>query len=103
MTAFGEVEEFTFFDVRVFNPFAHSKSTLGQCYRKNKQEKKRAYEERVREIEHGPFSALMFSTSGGMGPIATVVYRRLASIIAERRDEPFSRTLFWLRCQLSFH
>ena len=90
--------------MRVFNPFAqsHSKSTLAQCYRKNEQEKKRVYEERVREVEHGSFSALVFSTSGGMGPIATVVYQRLASMIAERRDEPFSRTLFWLRCQLSF-
>ena len=58
-----------FFDVRVFNPFVqyHSKSTLAQCYRKNEQEKKRAYEERVREFEHGSFSALM-------GPITTVVY-----------------------------
>ena len=30
----------TFFDMRVFNPFAqsHSKSTLAQCYRKNEQE-----------------------------------------------------------------
>ena len=52
--------------------------------------KKRVYEERVREVEHGSFSALVFSTSGGMGPMATVVYRRLASMIAERRDEPFS-------------
>ena len=93
-----------FFDVRVFNPFAqsYSKSTLAQCYRKNEQEKVRAYNERVREVERGSFSPLVFSTTGGMGPIATVVYRRLASMIAERREEPFSRTLFWLRYRLSF-
>ena len=34
----------------------------------------------VKEIERSP---LIFSTSGGMGPIVTVVYRRLTSLIAE--------------------
>ena len=42
-----------------------------QSYKSNEQEKKRAYEERVREVEHGSFAPLVFSISGGMGPIAT--------------------------------
>lgn len=93
-----------FFYVKVFNPFAHShcKSTLAQCHRKNEQEKKRAYAERIREVERGSFSPVVFSTSGGMGPVAISVYRRLASLIAERREEPYSQTLFWLKCRLSF-
>ena len=37
-----------------------------------------------------------------MGPIATVVYKRIATLIAEKRDQPYSRTLFWIRCKLSF-
>ena len=53
-------------------------------------------------VEHGSFSPLVYSTSGGIGPIATVVYWRLASMMAEKCDEPFSQTLFWLRCRLSF-
>ena len=66
-----------FFDVRVFNPFAHShcNHSLTSCYRRHEQEKRRAYDQRVREIEHGCFSPLVFSTSGGMGPTAKVVYR----------------------------
>ena len=62
-------------DVWVFNPFAqgHCKSNLAQCYRQNEQEKKRAYDERVREVEHRSFSPLVLSTSR-MGPIITVVY-----------------------------
>lgn len=82
----GGDRQCTFFDVSVFNPFmqSHRYSTLAQCYRKNEQEKKRAYEERVQEVEHSSFIPLVFSTSGGMGPITTVVYRRLASLIAER-------------------
>ena len=37
----------TFFDVRVFNPFAqsHQNIPLAQCYRKNEMEKRRAYDE----------------------------------------------------------
>ena len=68
-------------------------------YRKHELDK---YEERVREIEHGSFSPLVFSTAGGMGPIATTVYKRIASLIADKRQEPYSTTLFWLRCKLSF-
>ena len=70
---------------------SHCKSTLAQCYRKNEQEKKRTYDERVREVEHGSFSPLVFSTSGGMG---AVVYWRLASMMAEKRNEAFSQTPF---------
>ena len=68
----------------------------------NEQEKKRAYEERVREIEHGFFAPLVFSISGGMGPIATTVYKRMVSPIAEKHNHPYSSILFWLRCKLSF-
>ena len=33
-------------------------------YQKHELDKKREYEERVREIEHGSFSPLVFSTAG---------------------------------------
>ena len=81
----GNDRQRAFFDVRVFNPHAQSyqNTSLSQCYRKNEQEKKRAYDQRVREIEHGSFSPLIFSTTGGMGSIATVVYKRLAAMIAD--------------------
>ena len=93
-----------FFDVRVFNPYAPSyrSSSLAQCYRKNELEKKRAYEERVQEIEHGSFSPLFFSVAGGMGNIASVVYKRLASLLAEKQGRQYSSTLHWLRCKLNF-
>ena len=50
--------------------------------------KKRVYEERIRKVEHGTFSSLVFTTAGGLGPAATVVYKRLASGIAEKHDRP---------------
>ena len=93
-----------FFDIRVFNPFAQSyrNTYLSQCYRQNELEKKRIYDERVREIEHGSFSPLVFSTSGGMGTTATVVFKRIASMIARKQDKPYSKVTHWIRCRLSF-
>ena len=92
------------FYVRVFNPFAqsHCNSPLAQCYRKQELEKKRVYEERVREVEHGTFSPLVFTTAGGLGPTATVVYKRLASRIAEKHDRAYGKTLHLIRCRLNF-
>ena len=77
----GRDRQCAFFDdVRVFNPFAqsHRNTPLAQCYRRNEMEKRRQYDERVREIEHGSFSPLVFTTSGGMGT------NRIVSMIAER-------------------
>ncbi len=63
----GRYEQ-TFFDVRVFNPLAPSNSNLPlpSCYRKHEKEKKRTYEQRIREIERSTFTPLVFSASGGM-------------------------------------
>ena len=75
----GHNRQKTYFDVRVFNPFCAtlSKVPLPQCYRRAELEKKRAYEQRIREIEFGSFSPLVFSTTGGLGSTATVVLRDL--------------------------
>ena len=93
-----------FLDVRVFNPFARSygNTTLPQCYRQNELEKRRTYNERAREIEHASFSPLVFSTSGGMGTTATVVYKGLASMLSDKHNQPYSKMVHWLRCRLSF-
>ena len=93
-----------FFDIRVFNPIApsHLNSSLSNCYRKNEQEKKRAYDERVRHIEHGVFSPLVFSTAGGMGPVAIVVYKRLASLISDKYKKSYSQVMRWIRCKINF-
>ena len=100
----GRNRQRAFFDVRVFNPLAQSyrNTPLAQCYQRNEMEKKRAYDERVREIEHGSFSPLVFTTSGGMGITAAVVYKRIASLIAEKQDKPYSRMIHWIRCRLNF-
>ena len=93
-----------FFDVRVFSPFAqsHWNTSLSQCYMKNERDKRRAYDQRIREVEHGSFSPLVFSTAGGMGPTASVVYKRIASMLSQKYDQAYSKTLHWIRCKLSY-
>ena len=100
----GKDRQRAFFDIRVFNPFtqSHCNNPLEKCHRRQEMEKKRKYEERIREIEHGSFSPLVFTTAGGMGATATVVYKRLASLIAEKHDKPYGQTLHWMRCRINF-
>lgn len=96
--------ERTYFDVRVFNPHApaNRQNKPTACYRKHENQKKRAYERRILEIEHSSFSPLVLSATGGLGHIATATYKRLATLLAEKWDQPYSPTMYWLRCRLSF-
>ena len=96
--------ERTYFDVRVFNPYAPSnwQSSIFSCYRKHESLKKRAYEQRVREVEHASFAPLVFSATGGMANEATVFYKKLASCLAMKWHQSYSSTLSWLRCRLTF-
>ena len=94
----------SFFDVGIFSPFAptYSGTHLSSVYRRHEMEKRRCYDERIWVVEMGSFSPLVFSSSGGMGPSATTFYKHLASLIADRNDQPYSRVLYWIRCRLGF-
>ena len=66
-------------------------------------DKKRAeYEERIREVDHGSFTPLVFSSSGGAGPVASTALKRLASLYAEKKNVSYSDAIAWLRCRLAF-
>ncbi len=84
---FGGNRQSAFCDVRVFNPLAPSncQSSLTAIYRHHETLKRRCYEQRIREMEHGSFTPLVFSAIGGMASAATIVYKRLASLLAEKR------------------
>lgn len=79
--------EKAFLDVRVFNPSAQSNrhGPLASVYRRHEQEKRRQYEQRVQEVEHSTFTPLVMSSTGGMGRAATTFYKRLASMISDKR------------------
>ena len=100
----GSRYEKAFFDVKVFNPYAPSNrhSSLAATYRQHETLKKCLYEQRVREVEHASFTPLVFSLTGGLGPAATTFYKHLASMLSGRWKQPYSTTIDWLRCRLSF-
>ena len=45
---------------------------------------------------------LVIAATGGMGPTATSVHRKLASMFVEKWNISYSRCLFWVRCCLCF-
>ena len=100
----GSHYERAYFDVRVFNPLTPSnrQQNLASTYKKHERSKIRGYEQRVREIEHGSFTPLVMSVTGGVGKTASIFYKRLVSMLAFKRDHPYSLTLAWMRCKLSY-
>ena len=53
-------------------------------------------------MEHSSFTPLVFSASGGMGHEASVFYKRLASLLSDKWNDPYATVLGWIRCKLSF-
>ena len=89
------------FDVKVFNPHAPSnRQPLSSCHRKHENVKKLAYEQRVQEVEHGSFTPP--SCPLLVGSAATICYKRLASLLSSKREQPYYSTMAWIRCSLSF-
>ena len=82
---------------------SYSQNRLDSCYRSRQQEKRKCYEEMVREVERGTLRALSSPHQEElMAPASAVVYKRLASLIAERRKQPYHLTINLIRCQFSF-
>ena len=86
---FWERHRSAFFDVRVCHPNAISYRDLEpqQIYRIHENEKKRLYSKRVLDIEHGTFTPLVFTTTGGMGKECLMYHSLLAQLIAIKKGE----------------
>ena len=66
----------------------------------NEQEKKRAYNEIILQIDHGTFTPLVFSINGSMGRECQKLYSRLAQMISEKRDLLQSISNNWIRTKV---
>ena len=101
---FWDRQQSAYFDVRVFHPLAPSyqSSSLTSLYKQHETKKRLEYGQRIREIDHGTFTPLVCTSGGGAAPEATVFLKRLASLLAEKRQEPYAVTMGWLRCVTSF-
>ena len=49
-----------------------------------------AYEQQIHEIEHGSFTPLVMSLTGGVGSAARTCYKRLAAMLAEKWDQAYA-------------
>ena len=84
-----------------FNPLVPSnrRLSLPQCFRSHEREKRRVYDQRVREVKHGSFMPLVFTAMGGMGKAPKVTYGWIAGpgLIATKRDQPYSQVIGCMR------
>ena len=64
--------------------------------------KKREYNKRVLEVEHGSFTPLVFSCYGGMAKESKCFYKQLACRLSEKRNEALGDVTSFIRIKLSF-
>ena len=96
--------QYAFFDVKVSNVNAQSyrNTDLKKVYGNMEREKKRAYNDRIINIEHGTFTPLIFSITGGMGPEAELYHKALANKISLKTGDKYCNVVNYIRCKLSF-
>ena len=93
-----------YFDIRIFDPMApsHCKQSLQSVHEKNENEKMRNYGERIRQVEHGSFTPLVFTVFGGMSRQTKIFFDRVADLMAEKKREPKGYFTAWFRTRISF-
>ena len=90
--------------IRVFNPQAksHLNQNLPAIHKKNENEKKRIYNKRINNVDHGSFTPLVFSCFGGMSRECSRYYSQAAERIADKRKLPKSIISNWIKTRLNF-
>ena len=104
VTGFWRNMRQAYFDIKVVSPYARSYSHLTQAsvFRTAEKTKEREYKARIREVEHGDFNPLVFTTVGGMAPQCQIVVKKLAEKLAVKQNLNQSIVAGWLRVRLSF-
>ena len=67
-----------------------------------KWKKKRQYNQRIIDIEHGTFTPLIFTTSGAMGHECHKFHKALAEKISQKKDEEYNKVIQYMRVNISF-
>ena len=93
-----------YFDIKVISPFAKSYLHLSPAalFKQSEAQKNRGYRQMILEIEHGIFTPLVFTCSGGIAPQSQMVLKRLAERISEKQNVNISQVAGWLRAKMSF-
>ena len=101
---FWQNSEMAFFDVKVFSPFAksHVNKNLDALFKSEEKKKKDKYNDRVIQIEHGSFTPVVLSSSGGFGREGSCFVSRLIDKIAEKQGTEKSLVANYVRSKVSF-
>ena len=69
----------SYFDIKFLNPHSESylSSSTEKIYERAETQKRRLYNERILNVEHGSFCTLVYSVTGGSGPEARTFFRLL--------------------------
>ena len=60
------------------------------------------YNSRILTVEKGTFTPLVYTTFGGCGPQATKYHKRLAQLIAKKRNEEYYQVINHIRTRIRF-
>ena len=77
-------------------------SSLKAVLQKHESEKKRSYNKRVMEVEHGSFTPLVFTSTGVMSHECSIFHKALAEKISSKQGERYDEILRYMRVRLSF-
>ena len=94
----------TYLDIRITHPNAPSyvNKPIEDVYLIHENEKKNKYNERVIQIEKGSFTPIVGSTCGGWGIEAQRHHKRIATLIAEKKNESYADVISYIRTRLRF-
>ena len=73
-----------------------------KAYQLNEKEKKKNYNERILEVEHGSFMPIVMSAYRGIGKEANKFYNCLAELLAEKKNQQLLVMTSWIRRKLIF-
>ena len=67
-----------------------------------KKKKKRAYDNRIMNVEHGTFTPLVLFLAGGEGLETSVFHKHIAQKYCQKYEEKYEKVLSLIRCKLFF-
>eukprot|EP00794_Sanderia_malayensis_P016424 gene16424-18059_t len=92
-----------FFDVRVANLNAKSQShlTTEKFIKNGENDEKRAYNQRIIEVEQTTFTPLVFGIIGSMGKECQIFHKKLALKLSAKSNKKYSEVISDIRTEIS--
>ena len=96
--------QMAFCEIKALKPLARRQlhHSFPVVHKKNENEKKRDYNQRILQVEHGSFTLLVFSCFGGMSRECSCFFSHTAERLATRRKEPKNMFSAWIKARMNF-